>query len=172
MRQVLSGGTSSDITALLGEVESEFRQLLRRFRVPDQDAEDLVHDVLVVYLSKLDEIKSPRGWLLTCLTNRCLYYWRRKRRNLIHAVDDAVLEELCGSTDEDLERADLRRDLSCALDRLSPRCRTILRLRYCYDYSGPEIAERIGARADNVRQTTSRCLSALTRTLTEAPATG
>lgn len=172
MRQALSGGPSSDITALLGEVEPEFRSLLRRFRVPDQDAEDVVHDVLVVYLSRIDEIESPRGWILTCLTNRCLHYWRCRRRNLICAVDSAVLEELSGTNEDEHERADLRHDLSCALDRLSPRCRTILRLRYGYDYTGAEIAVRIGERADNVRQVTSRCLSALTRTLTEAPVPG
>jgi RNA polymerase sigma factor (sigma-70 family) len=172
VRQALSGGSSHDVTALLEEVEPEFRALLRRFRVPDQDMEDLVQDVLVNYLVRIDEIQIPRSWLLTSLANRCLYYWRRRRRNLIHAVDEAVLEQIAGASDQDQEQLELRHDLSCALDQLSPRCRDILRLRYGYDCTSPEIAERTGFRPDHVRQITSRCLSALTRTLTEAPANG
>ena len=45
------------------------------------------------------------------------------------------------------------------------RCRSILRLRYGLDCAGDEIAQRLGYKANTVRQATLRCLSALSHRL-------
>ena len=165
MRQTRPGVAPDPLTTTLERLEPELRATLVGFHVPAQDAEDLLQDVLLVYLLKRDEIASPRPWLLATLRNRCLKYWRSRRRRLIESVDEGLLEELAGGSRGAQETQDLRRDLSNALSHLPVRCRSILRLRYGLECGGDEIAERLGYRANTVRQATLRCLSALSHRL-------
>ena len=165
MRQTRHGTDPDPLTTTLERLEPEFRETLVGFHVPAQDAEDPLQDVLLVYLVKRDEIASPRPWLLATLRNRCLKYWRSRRRRLIEAVDESLLEELAGGARGGQETRDLRRDLSSALSHLPDRCRSILRLRYGLECGGDEIAERLGYKSNTVRQATLRCLSALSSRL-------
>jgi len=162
----LRGAPSDDLGDLLEEIEPEFRALVRRFRIPEADADDLVQEALLTFLVKRASVVSPRPWLIAVLRNRCLLYWRRRRRGLIQAVDAALLEELGPGVAPAQQRSDLRHDLGSALAELTPRCRRILRLRYGLDYTGPEIASKLESRVDTIRQATLRCLSALSRCLT------
>jgi RNA polymerase sigma factor (sigma-70 family) len=155
-----------DVACLLEQLEPDVRRLLWRFHVPAEDAEDLLQDAVVSFLLRREEISTPEPWFLATLKNRCLQYWRRRRRSLLRAIDAGLLEEIGPTAAPEQERADLRRDLDGALGGLTPRCRKILKLRYGYEYTGPEIASQIGAREDTVRQATLRCLSALSRNLT------
>lgn len=165
MRQPSAGSGPDDLTALLERLDPELRRTLLRFRIPAQDAEDLLQDVLLSYLAKRDTVASPAPWLLGTLRNVCLLYWRRRRRALVQAIDAGLLDEMAGADSLRQEQRDLARDLSGAVAKLPARCRSILRLRYGLEYCGPEIAERLGYRADTVRQATLRCLTALSRQL-------
>lgn len=165
MAEPVLGRERFDVVCLLDQVEPDVRRLLHRFRIPAEDAQDLVQDSVVSLLVRRDEISSPLPWFLATLKNRCLQYWRRRRRSLLRAMDVGLLEEIAPHRAPEQERSDLRRDLGGALEGLTPRCRQILRLRYGYDYTGPEIADRLGARESAVRQATLRCLSALSRNL-------
>lgn len=165
MRQPTAGHSPDDLTFALERIEGDIRSLLLRFHIPAQDAEDLLQDVLLAYLAKRSAIVSPAPWLLATLRNHCLIYWRRRRRSLIHALDEGLLEEVAGGRSGGQENSDLARDLTSAVARLPGRCRTILRLRYGLECAGAEIAERLGYRPDTIRQATLRCLSALSRQL-------
>jgi RNA polymerase sigma factor (sigma-70 family) len=165
VQQPTAGRQADELTAVLERLEPELRRVLVRFRIPAQDAEDLIQDTLLVFLTKHDTIASPAPWLLATLRNRCLVYWRRRRRHLIEAIDAGLLEEVAGGRPGDQNRRDLARDLSGAVSRLPNRCRSILRLRYGLECAGPEIAEQLGYRPDTIRQATLRCLSALSRQL-------
>lgn len=166
MRQPTTGGTAESVPELLDRIEPEIRQVLVRFRVPSQDAEDLIQETLLAFVAKRSSIANPVPWLLATLRNQCLLYWRRRRRRFIDAIDSALLERVAGSDPGDQERRTLARDLSGALEHLPRRCRSILRLRYGLDCGAPEIAETLGYRPDTIRQATLRCLSALSRQLT------
>jgi RNA polymerase sigma factor (sigma-70 family) len=172
VRQALEGSPPDIVESTLAEAEPELRALLWRFRVPPDDAQDLLQDTILAFLLRRERVLSPTPWLLTTLKNRCLQYWRKRRRSLLVAVDSALLDDLGPSRAPEQERSDLRRDLSGALDRLTPRCRQILRLRYGFEYTGPEIADRLGAKAPAIRQATLRCLSALSRRLTAPEPSG
>jgi len=165
LRPTSVGLDADDLTSRLERLEPEIRRMLVRFGIPVQDAEDLLHDTLIVYLTKRDSIAAPNPWLLATLRNHCLVYWRRRRRSLIEALDAGLLEEVAGGVCGGQEGTDLARDLSSAVSHLPDRCRSILRLRYGLDCAGPEIAERLGYRPDAIRQATLRCLSALSRQL-------
>lgn len=165
MRQLTNGPQDDELAALLENLEPEVRKVLVRFRVPSQDAEDLLQDTLLVFLTKRASIVSPGAWILSALRNRCLVYWRTRRRRLLEVIDESLLEEVAGPAPDAYSRSDLARDLSGALSHLPDRCRSVLRLRYGLECDSGEIASRLGYRAGTVRQVTLRCLSALSRRL-------
>jgi RNA polymerase sigma factor (sigma-70 family) len=165
VRKPSAGESPDDLTATLERIEPQIRKVLVRFHVPQQDAEDLLQEVVLAYLNKRHDVVSPDAWLIASLRLQCMLFWRRRRRSLIQAIDSSLLEGLAGAASPAQDRDDLMRDVSGAVSRLPGRCRSILRLRYGLDCAGPEIAERLGYRADTVRQVTLRCLSALSRQL-------
>lgn len=165
MRQPTRGPESDELTSLLDSVEPELQRILVRFRIPAQDSGDLLQDAILLFLEKRPRITSPGAWLLSVLRNRCLTYWRSRRRRLLEAIDTGLLEEMAGEAPDEIGRRDLAHDLSGALSHLPGRCRTVLRLRYGLECEGPEIAKTLGYKPDTVRQVTLRCLSALSRQL-------
>ncbi len=154
-----------DLPQLVERLASEFARLFTYFRIPAQDAEDLLQDTLVLYLTKRPQIITPDAWLIGTLRFRCLLYWRKRRRRLLEAVDEALLLELAGSTPARQDNDDLARDLSGAIGRLPNRCRSLLRLRYGLGCNDPEVAERMGYSPTGIRKIAQRCLSALTHQL-------
>lgn len=52
------------------------------------DAEDICQEVFSIFYRKLDEVESPRRWLLGCLRNVVYEYYREKRHK---DIDVAVL---------------------------------------------------------------------------------
>lgn len=151
-----------DLPQLVERLAPEFARLFTYFRVPAQDAEDLLQDTLLLYLTKRPQIVTSDAWLVGTLRYRCLLYWRKRRRRLLEAVDEALLLELAGSTPARQENDDLARDLSGAIGRLPGRCRSLLRLRYGLGCDDPEVAQRLGYSPTGIRKIAHRCLSALT----------
>ena len=151
-----------ELPQLVDQLESEFARLFTYFRVPAQDAEDLLQDALVLYITKRSQILAPEAWLIGTLRYRCLLYWRKRRRRLLEAVDEALLLELAGGTSPRQENDDLARDLSGAIGRLPDRCRSLLHLRYGLGCDDPEVAQRLGYSPTGIRKIAQRCLSALT----------
>lgn len=154
-----------DLPQLVERLESEFSRLFTYFRIPAQDAEDLLQDTLLLFLTKRPQIVTPDAWLVGTLRYRCLLYWRKRRRRLMEAVDETLLLELAGSAAPRQENDDLARDLSGAIGRLPDRCRSLLRLRYGLGCDDPEVAERMGYSPTGIRKIAHRCLAALTHQL-------
>ncbi len=154
-----------DFEEFLREVQPKLTQILARYRIPSQDAEDVLQETLLTFVHKRDEVRSPEAWLVVTLRNRCLIYWRRKRRQFYQAVDAAILELLSEPEAPGQQRAELQYDLDRLLARLPNRCQSLLRLRYGLGCSSNEVADRMGYRQSSIRKVTSRCLSALTKEL-------
>ncbi len=150
-----------DLAQLLAALEGSLARTLFRFRVPAQDAEDLLQETLLLYLTKQAEVRDPAAWISTTLRNRCVIFWRRRRRVLIETLDETLLDSLGSAAEPEQTRRQLATDLSQAISTLPLRCRSILRLRYALDCEGAEVAERLGYRESSIRQVTHRCLSAL-----------
>lgn len=154
---------------LLKGLEPRFRAVLARFQIPEQDAEDLVQQALLAYVRKCHTVLKPETWLLGTLRNRCLRYWRARRRRLYTTVDSAILEGVASAGGSSQDRADLRRDLKGAMGRLRPRCRSILGLRYGLGCEPRETARRLGYKESSIYKLMERCLAALSNQLLEAP---
>ncbi len=153
---------------LLRDVQPKLVQILGRYRIPAQDADDVLQETFLTLIHKQDVVRNPEAWLIVTLRNRCLIYWRKKRKHLYQAVDTAILELLSEPEAPTQKKAELRYDLDRLVSRLPPRCRSLLRLRYSLGCSSTEVAERMGYRQSSIRKVTSRCLASLTRELLEA----
>ncbi len=156
----------SSLELFLQSVRPRMKALFAHYRIPPQDTEDILQQALLALLYQRQVIRDPEAWLFGTLRNKCLLYWRERRRKLYDAVDAAVLEVMAGPMPPEQEDADLRRDLATAIERLPERCRTLLSLRYSQGYEPPELAKRLGYSPTSISKTTNRCLAALTHELT------
>lgn len=150
---------------ILQRVEPKLKRVLYRYKIPAQDAEDLLQETFLIMVSKAGSIRNAEAWILATLSNRCVIYWRKHRSRLWDLVDTTILELLAPGETPAQEKADLRFDLDVLLARLPDRCRSVLRLRYGLGCSTAEAAERTGYCKSSIRKVTRRCLSALTQEL-------
>jgi len=167
-----TSASEGSLEHFLKSVRPRMRILFAHYRVPPQDTEDIVQQALLALLYQRQAIRDPEAWLMGTLRNKCLLYWRERRRKLYDAVDAAVLELMAEPMAPEQEGADVRRDLEMAIERLPERCRALLSLRYSHGYEPPELAERLGYSPTSISKTTNRCLAALTRELTQLTMTG
>lgn len=150
---------------LLERLQPRLKAVLARFRIPFEDAEDLLQQTLLTYLHKRDNIHDPERWILGTIRNRCLMYWRARRRSLYRTVDSAILESVAEPRQPAQEIGDLCRDLEGVITQLPERCQALLRLRYRLGCKPPEAADRLGYRKSGIYKILERCLAALTRQL-------
>lgn len=152
----------------LKRVEPRLKRLLSTYRIPTDDAEDVLQQTLLTLLYQWERVRDPECWLLGTLRRNCLMYWRTHRRKIYSSVDTSLLEWLSEPVAPSQERADLLYDLENLIGRLPSRCRSLLQLRFRLGYEPPEVAERLGYRASSIGKITTRCLAALSRELLAA----
>ncbi len=154
--------------AFLQEVEPKLKRLLAFYRIPTEDAEDVLQQSLLALVYQWERVREPECWLLGTLKRNCLMYWRTNRRRIYSAVDSTILEVLSEPVAPSQERTDFLFDLESLLDRLPGRCRELLRLRFHFGYEPVEAARRLGYQMSSMGKITNRCLAALTRELLAA----
>lgn len=131
-----------------------------------QDAADLVQDALVKTFGRLRNgfsIASAEAYVRRAILNTALDAGRRttRWRRIAHlAVEPELDESRDGETST-------RLDLQAELDRLSPRERACLVLRYYDDLKVDDIAETLGISAGAVKRYLSDGLARLAVRLTE-----
>jgi RNA polymerase sigma factor (sigma-70 family) len=149
----------------LRRVKPKLKALFARYRIPPQDTEDILQQALLALVYRLKGVRDPEAWLMGTLRNKCLVYWRDRRRRLYESVDATVLEWMAKPEAPQQERSDLWQDLETLLARLPSRCQSMLWLRYRMGYDTPEIARRLGYSPNSVSKVCARCLASLTREL-------
>ena len=164
---VLDQSKATSIEDILEDLEPRIRSVFSRFRVPPQDAEDVLQQTLLTFLHKRDSIYDPERWLLGALRNRCRLYWRARSRKLYTAIDKVLLESVVASEESPQESADFIRDLNTLLRRLPGRCRRLFRMKYRQGFKAPEAAKRLGYKASSIYKVNERCMAALTRSLVD-----
>lgn len=148
---------------------------LRRMLGEDHLAEDVTQDVFMHIqraIHTYDPARAPGPWVFTVATNKLRDHWRSRRHK------DAQLEATIDDEERRLEpparergplpaleEAELSRELSRAIETLSPAMRETLVLRYFEGLSFEEIGERIGRNETAVRKRYSRALSGLREAL-------
>lgn len=128
-----------------------------KFRVPESEAETLVHDVLMGYIRKSELVLDLRAWLVGAICHASRHYWRLNGRTVtaeaeieLDRVDPASLRILDSLTDQIAARE--------ALDCLAPRCRAILHMRYFEGCTIAEVAARLGVKTKYAQKLITKCL--------------
>lgn len=155
----------ADVAALVRDAQAgrrdAFAALYERFagyvyailvvRVSAQDAGDLVQDVFLRALERLEGLRDPRafaGWLAAIARNTATDL--RRRPLMIDELPDTP----AAAVDPHV-RLDARRALD-AIRRLPDAYRETLALRFVQGMTGPEIAKVTGLTPDSVRVNLSR----------------
>jgi RNA polymerase sigma factor (sigma-70 family) len=132
----------------------------RRFRIPAQDIQALIHDVFVSFMKHERVIGDDRRWLIAAVSNASRNYWRNLRPG--QELDQELLDPRT-PVDDVLAR----HDVALLFAKLPVACRSILRLRYVEGLNAREIAARYGTSPGYVRLKVHRCLAAARRALGE-----
>jgi RNA polymerase sigma factor (sigma-70 family) len=161
-----------DLPPLLAQLEPRFHSMLRFFRIPPADAEDLVQTTALLALLHWDQIRQPVPWLVGTLRNRCLVYHRDRRqaaRRQVH-VEDRTAPGDAGDPDAlnlpplpplpaRREPLDARIDLHRLLRGFPPRHRLLLAARYQLGMADHEVAAVTGLATGSVRKVIHRALA-------------
>jgi RNA polymerase sigma-70 factor (sigma-E family) len=126
-----------------------------------QQAEDLLQTVLARGVRHWGRIRTgnPEAYLRTALYRERTSRWRklgRGREVTVDRVPETASEDHTGAVD-------LHLALRQALDRLAPKHRAVLVLRYLEDRPDREIAEILGCAESTVRSQANRALARLRR---------
>ncbi len=113
-------------------------------RVPRADVDDLVHDVFMLAMRRLEGLRDPAAfgpWLAAIARNRSRDHYRRQRET------DALTTDVAGPTPQHAEAL----AVLDAIRALPEAYRETLVLRLVEGMTGPEIAARTGLTHGSVR---------------------
>jgi RNA polymerase sigma-70 factor (sigma-E family) len=123
-----------------------------------QQAEDLLQTALAKSVRHWHRIRhgQPEAYVRTAMYRQYANWWRRVWRHEQPAAEvlDIPLADRTAAVDLSLA-------LAAALDRLAPRYRAVLVLRYLEDLPTEKIAEVLGCTPGTVRSQTARALGRL-----------
>lgn len=119
-------------------LEPEIERILARFRIPPDEAHEILDEVMLTLLTKRARIKNPQRWLARSLKSRCVLYWQERRRLVYRVVDSGIRSVLEAHETPEAEGEMLRRRLRSAIETIRPCCREVLSRRYGLDAAGGE----------------------------------
>ena len=129
---------------------------IRRFGIPECDAQTLAHEIFVDFLLKGATIVDQRGWLIGAICNASRYYLRTRAR--AEPLPDTFAEEPDPHLARVLEMWPDQLAARQAFSRVTARCQLVLRLRYLEGYSVPELARELGITKRYAAKLVSECL--------------
>ncbi len=131
------------------ENQEKFYRLAFQYMKNQQDTFDVIQDAIVHSLEKVSSLKNPeyiRTWFYRILVNKCLDHLRVVKR--ITYTDQ--IPESCNLPDPSCDR-DAVLDLYDAIDKLEPKLKTIVILRFYEDMKLEEISNVTGAHLSTVK---------------------
>ncbi|HEY2323311.1 MAG TPA: sigma-70 family RNA polymerase sigma factor [Thermoanaerobaculia bacterium] len=128
---------------------------MRRYHVPPDDAEALVHDIFAAYLERSGYVRDAKGWLIGAIGNASCNYIRKRRpeAQLLPEHEEAIDE----GTEERIEGWMRHATITAMLSRLGDKCRETLRRYYLREESKEAIAEHLDTSPAYVLQLLVTC---------------
>ena len=144
-----------------------------RFRVPAEDAADILQSVWLDLYSELDRLREPaalRGWLLSTTSHKCLHWKERENRRAGQALgrevhfDIADARPLVNEIGIEAEKDQLVRD---AFRSIPDRCKRMLKMLFFEQPPRPylEVAKKLGLAEGSIGFIRGRCLGKLKKAL-------
>lgn len=152
-----------DLSALVARIRLRLKAVLARYRIPPQDAEDVLQESFLVALAKWDSILCAESWLLGTLRLKCALYWKRRRTDRLQGMEAEALEELSAPQPPGQEQEERRLDLESLTCELDARHRAALWLRFGEGLRSGEVAAELGFSPTSIRKVTYRCLEKVQR---------
>src|SRR5438477_1350635 len=124
-----AGGEPPDV----GDLYVLHRPLLlhiacRKFRIAETDAEGLLQEVFVSFMTTTTKVENVKAWLVAAMCNASRHYWRGQGKT------ESLPEDFDDHSDPSYsclaEEIAMVITMQQALDYLQPRCRETLRLHY------------------------------------------
>lgn len=143
-----------------------------------QDAEDVTQEVFVKvwrHIKRFDQNKSFKTWIFSITKNTAIDFLKKKKAIPFSEFEkedgeNVLIETLADPSplpQELLERAGMARILDSAMEKLSPKYRMVLFLRYNDHFNFREIAESLGEPIHTITSRHRRALIKLKEILTE-----
>ena len=153
---------SADVTAVLERVRPRLGKILKAYRVPLPDSEDLVQDALLALVTRWEHVREPSLWLIGAVRHLCRRYVRRQLTSKTVRVDREQLEWLAGGAPSGEEQHGARRDLERLVQELSPQQRRLLRLSFGLGLDVRELGRLLGgAKPESIRRARWRAITRL-----------
>jgi RNA polymerase sigma-70 factor (ECF subfamily) len=133
--------------SLFGYYAPRLKSYLRRQRVEDRQAEDLVQEIMLTVWRKaslFDPAKASAGtWIFTIARNRLIDAARRLKRPELDAEDPSLAPEAAKPADEMLMIVQTGRRVHAAVATLPPDQAEVVALSFMEGLAHSEIAERL-----------------------------
>ncbi|MBW1876866.1 MAG: sigma-70 family RNA polymerase sigma factor [Deltaproteobacteria bacterium] len=147
----------------------------RRYCRSEEEAQDAVQDAMVSAGEHLRDFRGDgpvEGWMVRMVANAC-HRMRRGRKNdpALHDTE-VVLPDFRRSPEDALEFGQMSEILGQVLDELPARDRVIVLLAEAEDWTGPEIADKLGMTSGAVRTRLSRARTRVRAAMQERVETG
>ena len=128
---------------------------MRRYGIPPDDAEALVHDTFVAYLERHTKINELKPWLMGAVSNGCKHYWRDRKREA--PLPDDYEETADPAPDCTADNWAWRITVAGLVARLGEQCRETLKRYYWRDESKESIAATLSLSPGYVLHLLSSC---------------
>jgi len=125
----------------------------RRFRVPPEDVQGVIHEVFVSYMRHERTIRDSRAWLVGAICKASRKYWHKGERAEAADVSDRADPHPL----HDVVTA--RLDVLLAFRQLGARCREVIRLRFFEGFSAEELANRYSTTVGYAKLMLARCMA-------------
>jgi RNA polymerase sigma factor (sigma-70 family) len=127
----------------IGELYVRHRTLLmhigsRKFRIAESEAEALIQEVFLSFMTTTTKISNVRSWLVAAMCNASRHYWRVQGRT--ESLPENFDDHTDPISDDIAEEIATVITMQQALDYLQPRCRDTLYLHYYQGLSANEVA--------------------------------
>ena len=128
---------------------------MRRYNIPPDDAEALVHDIFTAYLQRRTYVRDLKPWLIGAIGNASKDYLRRRRREEpLLPEHDEIADR---GAEEHAERWIVNMTAATVIARLGEKCRETLRSYYLKEESKESIAHRLATSPAYVLQLLVSC---------------
>lgn len=129
-----------------------------KFRVPEGDAEALIHDVMMSYLRRSASVQDLRSWLIGAICFASRHYWRQYGRSVAVPDDPAEFERVDPASLHIVDNLTNQLAAREALECLTPRCQEVLYMRYFEGCTIAEVGGRLGIKPKSAQKLITKCL--------------
>jgi RNA polymerase sigma-70 factor (ECF subfamily) len=169
-------GDEKSLEILFGRYLKPIYNFIYRYVGGFSEAEDITQEVFIKVwrnLKKFDQNKSFKTWIFAIAKNSAVDFLKKRKEIPFSELEESedeggVIETLADPSplpQELLEKADLALTLNSAMEKLPPKYRMVLFLRYNDHFSSKEIAELLGEPENTIRSRYRRALIMLKKLL-------